>query len=107
MNITNKTDATRLSMLANILRDIAGSTTEKQRQRLAEALTTLGSITTFEAMRYMDIYDPRARVYEMRRELGWEIATVMETGITEAGEKHLIGRYVLVDLPPAISPVAA
>ena len=101
-----KTDATRLTMLADILRDFAGGTTEHQRRRLAEALTTLGSITTDEAMRYLDIYGPRPRVYEMRHELGWDITTVMETGITEAGEKHLIGRYVLTGLPPALTQAA-
>lgn len=100
MNITDKTDDIRLSVLADILADFPGVTTDAQRKRITEALVSLGSVTTYEAMRYLDCYDPRPRVHELRHKYGWDIVTVMEPGVTESGERHPIGRYVLTGLPP-------
>lgn len=101
MSITDKTDDIRLSMLADILRDLPGVTADAQRKRITEALVSLGSVTTYEAMRYLDCYDPRPRIHELRHKYGWDIVTVTEIALTEAGERHRIGRYVLTDLPPA------
>jgi len=101
MSITDKTDNIRLAVLADIMQSLPGSAGHTQRKRITEALVSLGSVTTYEAMRYLDCYDPRPRVHELRHQYGWQIVTIMEMGVTEAGEPHRIGRYVLVDLPPA------
>jgi hypothetical protein len=52
-------------------------------------------VSTFEAMRYLDIYDPRPRVHELRHRFGYKIKTVWQTVITESGQKHRVGLYVL------------
>jgi hypothetical protein len=51
-------------------------------------------VTTFEAMRYVDVYHCPARVLQLRKK-GWRIATHWQTVITEAGEKHRVGLYLL------------
>jgi hypothetical protein len=51
--------------LLTIRRAIPGNTTLVQCERIRAALAQF-SITTFEAMRYLDIYDPRARVMQLR-----------------------------------------
>ena len=63
--------------------------------RLLEALHTLGSITTFEASRHLDVYHPPARAKELRAH-GHSITTLRRQVITEAGEKHTVGVYLLV-----------
>ena len=52
------------------------------------------SITTYEAMRYLDCYDPRARVMQLRHG-GAPIATYWETIVTECGDRHRVGLYVM------------
>ena len=64
------------------------------RARLREALETLGSVTTFEAMRFLDIFDPRPRKLELVRD-GMDIFTLRRNDATESGERHSIGVYVL------------
>lgn len=59
------------------------------------ALQALGSVTTYEASRYLDLYDPRARKKELLRE-GHAIDTIPARVVTESGEVHRIGRYVLM-----------
>jgi Helix-turn-helix domain len=61
---------------------------------MLEALSRF-AVSTFEAMRYLDIYDPRPRVHELRHRLGYKIKTVWQTVITESGQKHRVGLYVL------------
>ncbi len=61
----------------------------------AAALKRIGSVTTFQAMRYLDIYDPRPRKLELLA-AGYDIALVWDRAITESGEVHRIGRYVLM-----------
>ena len=45
-------------------------------------------------MRYLDVYDPRARVMQLRNR-GETIDTHWQTVITEAGARHRVGRYTL------------
>jgi hypothetical protein len=71
---------------------LAGAT---QAARLHGALQELGSVTTFECSRFLDIYDPRPRVHYLRR-MGHRIITIMEDHFTEAGLRHRLGRYLLV-----------
>ena len=70
-----------------------GTAGKAQADRLLEALRRF-AITTFEAMRYLDVYYCPARVLELRKR-GHKIVTHWQTVITEAGEKHRVGLYVL------------
>lgn len=70
-----------------------GTAGAAQASRLLEALNRF-SVTTFEAMRYLDVYHCPARVLQLRKQ-GHRIATHWETVFTEAGEKHRVGLYVL------------
>lgn len=76
-----------------IRHSIHGNTTQSQCERIRAALAQF-SITTFEAMRYLDIYDPRARVMQLRRQ-GERIDTHWRTIVTESGTKHRVGLYAL------------
>lgn len=71
-----------------------GDASATQRARLLEALQTLGHCTTFEASRYLDLYDPRARKLELVKH-GHEVLTTWRPVQTESGERHRIGVYML------------
>lgn len=79
--------------LLAIRRSIPGNATQVQCERVRAALAQF-SITTFEAMRYLDIYDPRARVMQLRNS-GLAIDTHWRTIETESGTKHRVGLYAL------------
>ena len=84
-------DLTKIEALY-LVRDLhPGVNSEVQCARIRTALSRF-SITTFEAMRYLDVYDPRARVMQLRNQ-GETIDTHWQTVITEAGERHRVGRY--------------
>lgn len=70
-----------------------GNSAKEQRERFLQGLRKF-AITTFEASRYLNIYDPRARICELRAE-GYEIKTVWETIEAENGVLHRIGKYLL------------
>lgn len=88
-----RTPQTKPAALLAIRRLIPGNTTTVQCERIRAALAQF-SITTFEAMRYLDIYDPRARVMQLRN-AGLAIDTHWRTIVTESGTKHRVGLYVL------------
>ena len=76
------------------LRDeFTGTNTKTQCQRLLEALYRF-PVTTFEAMRHLDVYHVPARVLQLRK-AGHDILTLWQTVITEAGTQHRVGLYVL------------
>ena len=76
------------------LRDeLSGTDTKTQCQRLLEALSRF-PVTTFEAMRHLDIYHVPARVLQLRK-AGHPVLTLWQTVTTEAGVKHRVGLYVL------------
>ncbi|MDC8772329.1 helix-turn-helix domain-containing protein [Paucibacter sp. hw8] len=58
------------------------------------ALELLGHVTTFEASRCLDIYDPRARKLEIVKS-GREVLTQWRRVETESGKAHRIGVYSL------------
>lgn len=87
----------QLSLQA-ITAEIPGISAAAQRLRLATALELLGSITTFEAMRHLDIYDPRPRKLEPLA-AGYNITLSWDQTVTESGETHRVGRYVLKGIP--------
>lgn len=84
----------RIAALHMIRDRHSGHSGATQRARLRDALETLGSVTTFEAMRYLDIFDPRPRKLELVRE-GMDIITLRRSDATESGERHSIGVYVI------------
>ena len=86
-------DPTKIEAL-HLMRDLhPGVSSEVQCARIRTALSRF-SITTFEAMRYLDVYDPRARVMQLRN-AGETIDTHWQTITTEAGERHRVGLYTL------------
>ena len=71
-----------------------GNTAANQRERLRLALLTLGSITTLEATRHLDIIHPPARAFELRA-TGHPIRTDRVQQATGCGKLHRVGLYVL------------
>lgn len=84
----------RAGKLAAILAAMPGNDSHAQRQRMLTAMQKLGSVTTFEGSRFLDCYDPRARVHELRQD-GISIKTVMRAERTESGVTHRVGVYLL------------
>jgi Helix-turn-helix domain len=77
------------------LRDeFKGCDCKTQCRRLLEALRRF-PITTFEAMRLLDVYHVPARVLQLRK-AGHSIITLWQTVTTEAGVTHRVGLYVLM-----------
>jgi hypothetical protein len=70
-----------------------GVDTPTQCARLLEALARF-PVTTFEAMRFLDVYHCPARVLQLRR-CGHRIVTHWQTIVTEAGARHRVGMYAL------------
>ena len=79
--------------LAAILAAHPGNSCTVQCARIRAALSRF-NLTTFEAMRHLDIYDPRARVLQLRK-AGECIDTHWTRIETEAGHSHRVGMYVL------------
>lgn len=98
------TSPSKRQNLANILAEHPGNSVDAQCNRLLAALR-LHPITTFEAMRYLDCYDPRTRILKLS-EAGHHIETVWVKSLTESGETHRIGRYVLMPWVQAMGAVA-
>lgn len=84
----------RITLLHAIRDRNKGDASATQRARLLEALEVAGHVTTFEAMRYLDIFDPRPRKLELMR-LGHPIVTTRRVVLTESGERHMVGVYTL------------
>ena len=80
--------------LNQILQRHRGTESQAQRTRILTAIQELGSVTTFEASRLLDCYDPRARVKELRRD-GHQIAAHMRAVQPECGVFHRIGVYLM------------
>ena len=84
----------RAESLPMILHDMPGNDFEAQRNRMIAAMERLGHVTTFEASRYLDCYDPRPRIHELRN-AGKRIKTVVRQEQTENGVHHSVGVYFL------------
>ena len=95
--MTNKkewaTSPQKKAALEAIRAQFKGTSSDTQCNRLLAALR-LFPLTTFEAMRYLDVYHCPARVLQLRQR-GHEIETHWQTVSTEAGELHRVGLYVL------------
>lgn len=81
-------------VLATILRTMPGNGCAAQRNRMQIAMERLGSVTSYEGSRFLDCYDPRARIHELRKD-GKRIKTVMREERTESGFFHRVGVYLL------------
>lgn len=72
----------------------AGNDGAVQCRRALDALQILGHLTTYEASRHLDLYDPRARIRDLRN-AGHAIVTSWRRVPTESGRPHRIGLYTL------------
>lgn len=93
MEKNKATSPEKKAALEAIRAEFKGTASRSQAARLLEALSRY-SITTFEAMRYLDVYHCPARVLQLRKR-GYKIVTHWQTVITEAGERHRVGLYAL------------
>jgi hypothetical protein len=89
---TARRDSTE-SHLIELRNRCKGSDSASQCSRLLLALER-SAITTFEAMRFLDVYHVPARVLQLRRR-GHNIVTHWCTVETESGERHRVGMYEL------------
>ena len=90
-----RTPPSRVAALHAIRDRHAGQAGAVQCARLLEAMQALGSVTTVEASRYLDVYDPPARKLNLVK-AGHGILMTWDRGRTESGEVHRVGRYSLV-----------
>ncbi|MEY8173868.1 helix-turn-helix domain-containing protein [Burkholderia multivorans] len=81
---------------AHIIDNWPDNTAAHQRARLVEAMRVRAGVTTLEAMRFLDIVDPRARIVELRKE-GYRIDTSWVRQSSECGRLHAVGLYTLMD----------
>lgn len=88
----------RLAILGHILKEHQSVSTQSQQQRLALALTYLGSITTIEARDYLDVMHPSGRIKELI-EQGWGVVSSRVRYVAPCGAVHSIANYVLKSLP--------
>lgn len=93
MEKNKATSPEKKAALEAIRAEFKGTTSETQCARLLEALARY-SITTFEAMRYLDVYHCPARILQLRK-AGHRILTHWQTVVTEAGVRHRVGLYTL------------
>lgn len=94
--MTDKEKATpseKKAALEAIRAQFKGTSTNTQCARLLDALARF-PVTTFEAMRFLDVYHCPARVLQLRK-AGHNIVTHWQTVVTEAGTKHRVGLYAL------------
>ncbi|WP_186189883.1 helix-turn-helix domain-containing protein [Burkholderia gladioli] len=87
------------SLFSSIIANWPENTAAHQRARLLEAINMRGGVTTLEAVRFLDIVDPRPRIVELRKE-GYRIATLWSLQPSECGRMHRVGRYALVNNRP-------
>jgi Helix-turn-helix domain len=98
--ISNSSSPEKQAELQRIKTIFDGSSAGAQCERLLTALVRY-RLTTFEAMRYLDVYHCPARVFQLRKQ-GYKITTYWETVVTESGDKHIVGCYALdsIDVQP-------
>ena len=92
MDKNKATSPEKKAALEAIRAEFKGTANNTQCARLLEALARF-PVTTFEAMRFLDVYHCPARVLQLRR-AGHRIVTPWQTVNTEGGEKHRVVMYV-------------
>lgn len=93
---TNHTPPDRPTILRSILATHTGNGGGRQCARFLDALEKLGSVTTAELSRFLDVYDPPARKRDLVHR-GHNITMVWDRDQTEAGEMHRVGRYSIAE----------
>jgi hypothetical protein len=91
--VIERTSPEKRAALQAILQAMPGVSAGQQRGRIMQALQ-MGTLTTFEASRYLDSYYPPVRIKELRN-LGHNIVLHWVRIATEAGEVHRVGMYTL------------
>ncbi|MGC1176340.1 helix-turn-helix domain-containing protein [Polaromonas sp.] len=91
MQKNKATSPEKKAALEAIRAEFKGTSADTQCARLLEALARF-PITTFEAMRYLDVYHCPARILQLRK-AGHRILTHRQTVLTEAGVRHCVGLY--------------
>ena len=86
-------DPAKQAALIEIRDSTNGTQSSAQCDRLLTALHRF-PVTTFEAMRFLDVYHVPARVLQLRQR-GHKIDTNWLTVQTESGDKHRVGLYAL------------
>jgi Helix-turn-helix domain len=71
----------------------AGSSASVQEARLEQALRR-SALTTFEMQKWLDLYDPRARIQGLRL-AGHEIHRTWVAIETDCGQRHRVGRFTM------------
>lgn len=84
----------RIAAMHAIRDNNLGQSGKQQCARLLAALQQLGLISTYEASRYLDLYDPRARKMDLR-DAGHPVEKMWILTPTESGDLHRIGAYYL------------
>ena len=93
MEKNKATSPEKKAALEAIRDEFKGTASHSQAARLLEGLSRY-PITTFEAMRYLDVYHCPARILQLRKR-GHKIITHWQTVITESGQRHRVGLYLL------------
>jgi Helix-turn-helix domain len=93
MDKEKKATPEKEAALKQIRDQFSGTTGRRQAERLLTALRQF-PITTYEAMRLLDVYHAPARVLQLRKD-GHQIITLRQRVETEAGVPHNVGLYVL------------
>lgn len=93
MDEKEKAAPNKEAALKQIRDQFIGTSGRNQAERLLAALRRF-PITTFEAMRLLDVYHVPARVLQLRR-AGHQIITLWQIVTTEAGATHRVGLYIL------------
>jgi hypothetical protein len=86
-------DPTKQAALIEIRDQITGTSSACQCARLLAALHRF-AVTSFEAMRFLDVYHVPARILQLRQ-AGHAIDTHWRTVETESNDKHRVGLYAL------------
>lgn len=70
-----------------------------QRLKILDWLFEKGSLTTSEAMDYLDIMSPAPQIFELRK-AGYLIVTTRDKWTSGFGIKHPVGGYLLTQKQP-------
>jgi hypothetical protein len=81
-----------------------GSSAAAQEDRLEKALRRW-PLTTFEMSRWLDLYDPRARIQGLRL-AGHQILRAWVVIETDCGQRHRVGRFTMQRGTKAPAPKA-
>lgn len=87
------TSPDKIKALEAIRDEMPGNSGRTQEKRSLAALAKF-SLSTFEASRHLDVYDPRARIMGLRNK-GHNILTSWAMVHTECGRLHRVGIYTL------------